>query len=137
MTARPLFRFSAISMVASFAACAGAQYEGGNEGPSLVMPHHFAEGTKKGGEESDAGSDARALIGAAERSPARGSQPDPEALREVRHYEYEIEYDRGKLRIVSVHALRFAKPVPTIRKMGRFAIELWIGHELVERVRFD
>jgi hypothetical protein len=29
------------------------------------------------------------------------------------------------------------KPVVTARRMGRYALELWIGQELVERVRFD
>jgi hypothetical protein len=130
-------KWPAVFLAAVLAACAGAQYEGGNEGPALVMPHHFAEGSKQGGADQDGGSDARELIGAAERSPARGSQPDPEALRELRHYEYEITYDSGKLKIGTVRALRYATPQPTTRKMGRFAIELWIGRELIDRVRFD
>jgi hypothetical protein len=31
----------------------------------------------------------------------------------------------------------FDRPVVTARPMGRFAIELWIGRELIDRVRFD
>src|SRR5690606_11283415 len=43
----------------------------------------------------------------------------------------------GEMRVLSVTPRRFPKPIVTARKMGRFAIELWIGQELVERVRFD
>jgi hypothetical protein len=31
----------------------------------------------------------------------------------------------------------FDRPIPAERKIGRFAVELWVGNELVERVRFD
>jgi hypothetical protein len=54
-----------------------------------------------------------------------------------RQWLYEIVYDRGELRVASVTERRFRVPVVTARRMGRFAIELWIGRELVERVRFD
>jgi len=102
------------------------------------MPARFAEGDNLEADAgSDAASDARVLVGAAEQSPRTGTLPDPEATREARQYEYEIVYDRGKLRVASVRAVRFVRPVPAVRKMGRFAIELWIGRELVERVRFD
>jgi hypothetical protein len=63
--------------------------------------------------------------------------PDPTPLRQVEQYEYTIRYDNEKLELVSVRAVRFEKPVVTSRKMGRYAVELWIGHELVDRVRFD
>jgi hypothetical protein len=33
--------------------------------------------------------------------------------------------------------VRFPQPIVTARRIGRYAFELWIGHELVERVRFD
>jgi len=29
------------------------------------------------------------------------------------------------------------RPQPTARRIGRFAFELWVGRELVDRVRFD
>jgi len=117
------------------AACSNATYNGGNQGPTLSMPAHFAEGKGKGDPEaSDAGSDARELMGAAAMVQ---SQPDPEALRVARQFEYSVTYDHGKVRVDKVRGVRFPKPVVTARNMGRFAIELWIGHELVERVRFD
>lgn len=119
------------------AACSGARYEA-SQHPSLSMPHHFAEGSDQdGGGAIDAAADGRQLVGAAERDPGPGGQPDPEALSMERQYEYEIAYEKGKLRVVSVRAVRFHRPVVTARSMGRFAIELWIGKELIDRVRFD
>lgn len=126
-----------VAVLVAAAACSGARYES-SQHPSLSMPHHFAEGSDQdAGVPSDAGADGRQLIGAAERDPGPGSQPDPEALAMERQYEYEIAYEEGKLRVVSVRAVRFQRKVVTARSMGRFAIELWIGKELIDRVRFD
>jgi hypothetical protein len=66
-----------------------------------------------------------------------GSLPDPKPLRLAEQYEYLLAYDKGEVSIAEVSAKRFQQPVVTTRKMGRFAIELWIGSELVDRVRFD
>ena len=48
-----------------------------------------------------------------------------------------LYYERGEVRVLGVAAREFSQPVVTARSMGRYAIELWIGHELVDRVRFD
>jgi len=126
---------SAVFTVLIVGACTGARYEGTAQGPALTMPAHFAEGHGgHGGDIGDAGTpDGRTL----EAKPGPGSQPDPEGLHGQRFFEYEIAYEQGKLRVASVHGVRFAREVPTPRMMGRFAIELWIGRELVDRVRFD
>jgi hypothetical protein len=103
------------------------------QGPAVAFPAHFAEGDGEGQEGSppaDAGSPAVV-------APPPGSQPDPEPLRMARQWEYTIAYDSGKVRVAGVRALLFPQPVVTARKMGRYALELWIGSELVERVRFD
>lgn len=52
-------------------------------------------------------------------------------------WEYELAWDAGVMKVVSTTPKTFKDPVVTARKMGRFAIELWIGEELVERIRFD
>lgn len=65
------------------------------------------------------------------------SPPDPEPLRLADQWEYELEYKAGKVSIVAARPKRFASPVVSARRFGRFALELWIGPELVERVRFD
>lgn len=101
------------------------------------MPARIAEGSDQDAGVADATGDARQLIGAAARDPGPGSLPDPEALKEARHFQYRVVYEHGRVRVESVRAVRFKHPVPAVRKMGRFAIELWLGRELIERVRFD
>jgi len=51
--------------------------------------------------------------------------------------EYELELNEGKVHVVSVKAVKLPSPVVTPRRLGRYAIELRIGPELIERVRFD
>jgi hypothetical protein len=117
----------------SLAAACGSARVGGpdGQGPGLTFPAHFAEGS-----EQDGGTE-RPLAQSDGAPPRKGSLPDPEALKIARQWEYEILYDRGKISVQSVRERRYDKPIPTQRQMGRWAIELWIGHELVERVRFD
>jgi hypothetical protein len=111
-------------------ACSSARQPLPTEGtPGVVFPAHFAEG-----EEQDAGTKGEPTAEPAKRS---SSPPDPEPLRQAEQYEYTFEYDSGRARFVAVRALRFQTPVVTQRKMGRFAVELWVGAELVDRVRFD
>lgn len=114
--------------------CSGARVgTSDGQGPGLTFPAHFAEGSDQdGGVETPV---AQAADGGPR--PRRPDLPDPEALHLTRHWEYEVVYDRGKIRIAKVTERRFSKPIPTQRRMGRWAIELWIGHELVDRVRFD
>ena len=52
-------------------------------------------------------------------------------------WQYQLLFQDGAPRVESVQRQVLAKPVSTPRRMGRFALELWIGHELIERVRFD
>lgn len=66
-----------------------------------------------------------------------GTAPDPPALSSRVQYELDLLYERGAVKLVEAREVRFPRPVVTARRMGRFAIELWIGLELVERVRFD
>jgi hypothetical protein len=103
--------------------------------PGIVFPAHFAEG-----EEQDAGAttaEAPAESSAGEPAKRSGSPPDPEPLRQAEQYEYTFEYDTGRARFAGVRALKFREPVVTARRMGRFAVELWVGAELIDRVRFD
>jgi hypothetical protein len=53
------------------------------------------------------------------------------------HWLYRFEYSKGTVRVTKVVRKEFDKPVPTERRVGRFAVELWVGRELVDRVRFD
>jgi hypothetical protein len=120
-----------VGVVAAFA-CASARPPTKAEGmPGLVFPAHFAEG-----EERDAGA-PDAEPAAPEPAKRSSSPPDPEPLRQAEQYEYTFAYESGATRVVRVRAMRFEQPVVTARKMGRFAFELWVGTELVERARFD
>ena len=64
-------------------------------------------------------------------------QPDPTPLRQAEQYEYTFHYENGTVTLANVRAVRYRQPIVTARRMGRFAVELWIGHELIDRVRFD
>ena len=84
--------------------------------------------------------------GVAEAAPAgrsgpgqgpHGRAPDPPALSSRRQYELELRYTRGQVELVGAEERIFERPRRTARRIGRFAIELWIGLELVDRVRFD
>ena len=63
--------------------------------------------------------------------------PDPPAARADRFVEYDFGFERGKLVLISQREKLESQPVLTPRRMGRFAVELFLGPELVERVRFD
>jgi len=63
--------------------------------------------------------------------------PDPPALVEKSQWVYDLRWDRGDVWLLGVHPLELAAPQATPRVMGRFAIELFEGPTLIERVRFD
>jgi hypothetical protein len=69
--------------------------------------------------------------------PKAAELPDPPALMLERQWEYQLLYDCGAVSVVRVRPLLFEHPVATARRVGRYAVELWIGRELVDRVRFD
>lgn len=74
---------------------------------------------------------------AAEHRRKYGSLPDPTPLSLKSQWELELEYDQGKLALAGATKRELAAPRTTPRQMGRFAVELWIGNELIDRVRFD
>jgi hypothetical protein len=88
--------------------------------------------------EGDGGSPPSGASEPAEKPPeVAHAPPDPQPLRMREQWEVDIHYSRGELSVESVEARDYDVPVVTERRVGRFAVELWIGHELVERVRFD
>lgn len=131
--------------------CSAARYSTEPGGPSLVMPAHFAEGK---GEPSaaprPAAAPASSVAPAASAAPAAeeaseplptpatpSNLPDPTPLQLAEQVEYVLELKDGKVSVVSVKAVKLPSPVVTPRRIGRYAIELGIGKELIERVRFD
>jgi len=104
------------------------------QAPGLTLDHHLAEGTgdpQSVDLELDAGAEAAAP------TPPRASPPDPAPLSLATQWEYTLRYASGEVSVERTRKLIYPKPVVTERRMGRFAIELWIGRELIDRVRFD
>jgi hypothetical protein len=126
-----------VEAIALLSACAESpHYTASPRGPAVTLEHHIAEGhqpaaTPSAAVPSDAGvtePDASARV---------AEPPEPEPLALAAQWQYELAYNRGQVSVISVVARQFPRPVVTARKLGRFAIELWIGRELVDRVRFD
>jgi hypothetical protein len=64
--------------------------------------------------------------------------PDPDPpMREEMQWVFDLRYERGDIYFVGVHPLDLGAPQTTPRVMGRFALELFEGPTLIERVRFD
>ena len=118
-------------------ACASGHYATVDPGhAAFVIPHHIAEGT---GEGRDLPPDAGAPVAAPPLAPPplAGSAPDPEPLSLRDQWQYALVYEGGNVSVEHVEPRTAPKPIATVRHMGRFALELWIGHELIDRVRFD
>jgi hypothetical protein len=125
-------------------ACSSARYSTEPGAPTLVVPARFAEGQGEPaasaappappGSAAASASGSAALVAPAHRP---STQPDPTPLRMAEQVQYELELKEGKVSVVSVKPLVLKEPIVTPRRIGRYAIELGIGHELIERVRFD
>jgi hypothetical protein len=127
-------------------ACSSARYSTEPGAPTLVVPARFADGRGEPGAKSGTTlpatpprATASAAGSAAPTAPALtpSTAPDPTPLRRAEQVEYELELSEGKVHVVSVKAVTLPSPVVTPRRLGRYAVELSIGPELIERVRFD
>lgn len=117
------------------------------ENPGVAFPTALGEGS--GDPKSASGAPAPPLAAQPQRPPEPppdpaaehrrkyGSLPDPTPLSLTSQWELELEYDQGKLALAGATKRELEAPRTTPRQMGRFAVELWIGHELIDRVRFD
>lgn len=63
--------------------------------------------------------------------------PDPKDQATDAYYELTLRYCNAGVHLVKNRRVKLGKPSILPRRMGRFAAELWIGHELLERARFD
>jgi hypothetical protein len=86
---------------------------------------------------ADAGAPAPKVLTRADAGGVSKIPPDPPAMRERQQWVFDLRYDRGDLYLVGVHPLDLGAPQETPRVMGRFALELFEGPTLIERVRFD
>ena len=121
-------------------ACSSARYSTEPGAPTLILPARLAEGTGEGASAAPAASTAPASSAkaAAAQPYAVSKLPDPAPpLRLAEQVEYQLELSEGKVKVVSVKPVTLREPEVTARRMGRWALELSIGQELIERVRFD
>jgi hypothetical protein len=65
------------------------------------------------------------------------TQPDPAPISERVQWVFDLRWSRGEVSLLAVNRLELRGAQPTPRSMGRFAIELFEGKALVERLRFD
>jgi hypothetical protein len=63
--------------------------------------------------------------------------PDPAPLIERSQWVFDLRWERGDVWLLGVHQLDRQAAQATARAMGRFALELFEGRALIERVRFD
>lgn len=63
--------------------------------------------------------------------------PDPEPASTAAYYELTLRYCNASVHLLGARRVTLKRPSTLPRLMGRFAAELWIGHELLERDRFD
>ncbi|HYP78001.1 MAG TPA: hypothetical protein VER12_18645 [Polyangiaceae bacterium] len=129
---------------AVLAACSsGGHYATVDPGhPAYVIPHHVAEGKGEGTDaplDEDGG--AREPLPPPPPAPTApqlaGSAPDPMPLSMAEQWRFQLLFQNGAPSVEHVDKQILPKPVSTPRRMGRFALELWIGRELIDRVRFD
>jgi hypothetical protein len=69
--------------------------------------------------------------------PRGGFPPDPPPQASRVNWVFELRALGGKVTVDRVKAVTFEKPAETPRVVGRFALELYIGRELLDRVRFN
>ena len=69
--------------------------------------------------------------------PPLGYLPDPTPLVTRHQWVVDLGYNAGTVAFGGARRVELSKPSGTPRAMGRFALELFIGKELIDRVRFD
>ena len=63
--------------------------------------------------------------------------PDPPPMKARQQWVFDLRWSNGEPYLLGIHALDLGTPQETQRAMGRFALELYEGPTLIERVRFD
>jgi hypothetical protein len=81
--------------------------------------------------------DAGPLKGSSSDGVITSTPADPAPLVERNQWVFDLRWDRGDIWLLGVSSLELKAPQATPRVMGRFALELFEGGALFERVRFD
>jgi len=70
--------------------------------------------------------------------PSRGGfAPDPAPHASRTQWVFDVSAVAGKISLESAKSVTYDKPAETARVVGRFALELYVGRELLDRVRFN
>ncbi len=69
--------------------------------------------------------------------PRSGYPPDPPAHASRKQWTVEVTARDGKVKPERATATTLDKPAESARVIGRFALELYVGKELLDRVRFN
>jgi hypothetical protein len=83
------------------------------------------------------GNDASVLVRPDAGSGSVRIPPDPPPLKSRQQWVFDLRWSSGTPYLLGIHALDLGTPQETQRAMGRFALELFEGPTLIERVRFD
>ncbi len=86
---------------------------------------------------NDAGDAAATLDGKVTTAPPSRIPPDPPALTEREQWVFVLRWSKNEPFLVSIRKTDMGAPHTTPRVMGRFALELYEGPTLIERVRFN
>jgi hypothetical protein len=69
--------------------------------------------------------------------PKGGFPPDPPSQSTRKQWLFDVTYRGGVASATRARGVLRDKPVGSARVFGRFAVELWVGKELLDRVRFN
>ena len=69
--------------------------------------------------------------------PKAGHAPDPAGRADRKQWVFDISHKRGKNTITRVRPVTLEQPASSARVMGRYAVELYVGKQLLDRVRFN
>jgi hypothetical protein len=98
-----------------------------------AAPSQLAAGSKQQDSVVPAGTEV------AQPDPIRCTQdpPDPKPTSTRDWFALDFKLVNDSIRLHSAHRVQTPKPRDAARVMGRYAVELWIGCELLDRVRFN
>lgn len=69
--------------------------------------------------------------------PPGGYAPDPPGYSSKKQWVFEVFHSKGRTSITRARPVVLRQAASTARVMGRFAVELYVGKELLDRVRFN
>jgi hypothetical protein len=69
--------------------------------------------------------------------PKGGFAPDPPSRASQKQWIFDVTMKGNQVRAERAKPATFDKAAETPRVLGRFALELWVGRELLDRVRFN